>query len=353
MTIESGDVAAEAGVAFFNTSGPDRQQRDRHDQAGRPARLGVVMSNSLQGAEAGVRRQVTLEKSLVSSGGVLFDDARGADGTATTTVRSGITAYGNLVGSRIVGPVTYTYGQRGVDHRQRDHRRADADRRRDRPDPSNPAVRAFSVGASSLAEPGQRRRRAPRSAAGNWWGCATAAARRRRPGRPRQARWRRAPAPLSVPAPTLDAAADRRDRRPGRPDRRPVRRDDLPGRVAADDFGVKSVALTANGLPVATVGHMPYEFEYTPAYEHIGDVVTLTATITDSSGQSSIVSTEVTVPAITTDDARHRQRLRSRPTLALTLGAARELRRLHARRREDLHGDHDRERRSRPPATRS
>ena len=70
--------------------------------------------------------------------------------------------------------------------------------------------------------------------------------------------------------------------------------------VAADDFGVKSVALTANGLPVQTVGHTPYEFVYTPAYEHIGDHVVLAARITDSSGQTSVVSTELDVPAITT-----------------------------------------------------
>ena len=62
------------------------------------------MTNSLQGAEAGVRRQVTIEKSLVTTGGVLFDDARGIDGAATTTARSGIVAYGNLIGSRIAGP---------------------------------------------------------------------------------------------------------------------------------------------------------------------------------------------------------------------------------------------------------
>ena len=79
--------------------------------------------------------------------------------------------------------------------------------------------------------------------------------------------------------------------------------------VAGDDFGVKSVALTANGLPVATLGRVPYEFEYTPAYEHIGDVVTLTATITDSSGQPSTVSTEISVPGDHDRDARDRQRL--------------------------------------------
>ena len=83
---------------------------------------------------------------------------------------------------------------------------------------------------------------------------------------------------------------------------------------------MKSVALTANGRPVQTVGHTPYEFVYTPAYEHIGDHVVLAATITDSAGQTSVVSTELDVPAITT----------STPgtvggtvpaTLALTLGA--------------------------------
>ena len=124
---------------------------------GRPARLGVVMSNSLQGAEAGVRRQLTLEKSLVSSGGVLFDDARGADGTATTTVRSGITAYGNLVGSRVVGPVTYTYGQRGSITGSEITGALTLTDAETGPDPSNPALRAFSVGASSLTEPGERR----------------------------------------------------------------------------------------------------------------------------------------------------------------------------------------------------
>ena len=50
----------------------------------------------------------------MTTGGVLFDDARGVDGAATTTARSGIVAYGNVVGSRIAGPVTYTYGQRGT-----------------------------------------------------------------------------------------------------------------------------------------------------------------------------------------------------------------------------------------------
>ncbi len=64
---------------------------------------------------------------------------------------------------------------------------------------------------------------------------------------------------------------------------------------------MKSVAVTANGAPVTTLGHTPYEFAWTPAYNLIGKIVTLGFTVTDSSGQTSVVSTEVTVPAITTD----------------------------------------------------
>ncbi len=114
VTIESPDVAAEAGVAFFNTSGRIANSVIGTIKPTAAYGYGLVMTNSLQGAEAGVRRQVTIEKSLVTTGGVLFDDARGIDGAATTTARSGIVAYGNLVGSRIQGPVTYTYGQRGT-----------------------------------------------------------------------------------------------------------------------------------------------------------------------------------------------------------------------------------------------
>src|SRR3954454_8127118 len=71
VTIESPDAFAEAALAFFNTSGRFANSRIG---ALKPGGWGVVMTNSLQGAEAGARRQVTLEKSLIGAG-VLFDDA--------------------------------------------------------------------------------------------------------------------------------------------------------------------------------------------------------------------------------------------------------------------------------------
>ena len=90
--------------------------------------------------------------------------------------------------------------------------------------------------------------------------------------------------------------------------------------VASDDFGVKSVTLTANGSPVATVSRAPYEFSWTPAYDQIGKFVALAATITDSSGQTSVVTTEVRVPAITTS-AYYAIGGTVPATLALSVGA--------------------------------
>ena len=226
------------------------------------------MTNSLQGAEAGVRRQVTIEKSPLRPVGVLFDDARGIDGAATTTARSGVVAYGNLVGSRIQGPVTYTYGQRGT------------------------ITDSELTGALTLTD-AETRSRSGESGAARLLG------RRLEPRQPRQcrdghrARRRKlvglrdpdarttglvdlgtpattAPAALSVPAATLDATPRARSSiRSGRPSSR-WGETIYPVVVAADDFGVKSVKLTANGAPVATVGHTPYEFTYTPAYDQIG-----------------------------------------------------------------------------------
>jgi hypothetical protein len=135
-------------------------------------------------------------------------------------------------------------------------------------------------------------------ATGNWWGSTGATT--TGPvdaGTPLAA----APAPLSVPAAAVDALPTGAIVDPFGPTVVPYGETIYPVVVAADDFGVKSVALTANGAPVASVGHTPYEFTWTPAYGDIGDIVTLAATITDSSGQKSVVSTEVKVPAITTN----------------------------------------------------
>lgn len=294
VTIESPDAYAESGVAFFNTSGRIANSRIGTIKAeGGPYSYGLVMTNSLQGAEAGIRREVTIEKSLVN-GTVLFDDARGADGAASTTARSGIKAYGNVVGSRIQGSVGYTYGQRGTISGSEITGQVVLTDAETGADPSNPIVRGFSATGSSLLGGLTNTGTTAALVTGNYWGTSTTTG-PVESGTPLP----QAPAPLSVPAVTVDAAPTGAIVDPYGPTSVAWDETIYPVVVAADDFGVKSVALSANGVPVATLGTAPYEFEYRPAYADIGKHVVLTAKITDSAGQTSMVSTELAVPTVT------------------------------------------------------
>ena len=51
-------------MAFFNTSGRIANSASARSSRTGPYGYGLVMTNSLQGAEAGIRREVTLEKSV-------------------------------------------------------------------------------------------------------------------------------------------------------------------------------------------------------------------------------------------------------------------------------------------------
>ncbi len=131
VTIASPTIAADAAVAFFNTSGSITNSVIGPVAAGSYG-YGVIETNSLLGGGLGtVRREVTISKSKVS-GGVLFDDATGADGAAANNVRSGIIQYGYIESSHVDGPVTLPRRPARPHHRERDRRRRDADRRRDR-----------------------------------------------------------------------------------------------------------------------------------------------------------------------------------------------------------------------------
>src|SRR3954452_15017171 len=200
VTIESPEAYAEAALAFFNTSGKLVNARIGPIGGTGPYSYGLVMTNSLQGAEAGVRREVVVEKSLVN-GAVLFDDARGADGTATTTARSGIKAYGAITGSRVTGPVTYTYGQRGSITGSEITGPLTLTDAETGADPSNPAVRAFSASGSSLLGGLTNTGSGAASVGGNFWGGSSITGPAEQ-GTPLSS----APAPLVVPATTVDAA---------------------------------------------------------------------------------------------------------------------------------------------------
>ncbi len=152
---------------------------------------------------------------------------------ATTTARSGVVAYGNVLGSRVAGPVAAVRLRCSAGDLRRAQRGSPAPltltdaelpapARRIRPS------RAFSVlwvlARPSLANSGDRHRARHRQLVGVrrarrrpvWLMCV-----RRSPPHPARAQRARSM--------TLDALADGLDRRPRRSDRRSLRRDDLSG----------------------------------------------------------------------------------------------------------------------------
>ena len=297
---------------------------------------------------------MTIAGSVVSgyqSGGVLFDDARGADGAATTLTRSGIVAYGNVVGSRIEGAgasdlipqtgIRYHAGARGrvTDSDVLSHSFTPDPRQsvallltdaHTTADPSNPAVRGFWAinnrftgngyaifnadaanatvreSAPALATPGTG---IPGSE--NWFGCNTGPL----VGLPSTATCQGISGTDGAGAQTIERGANRTtmqilppapwattDAPPTGTLAEPIGEavaglDAEPVVVAADDFGVKSVSLSVDGTPLATDGRAPYEFSWTPTLAQLGDVVTFTATITDSSDATTTVTEQVEVVA--------------------------------------------------------
>jgi hypothetical protein len=348
VTIESPDVYAEAGIAFFNTSGRISKSRvgplvraaDAVALAERPHGWGVIQTNSLQGAEAGVRRQVTVADSLITgyqSGGILFDEARGPDGDAANTTRSGMVGYGYVTGARVVGSgssplipqtgVRYHAGARGSvtgseisgNFFAPDPRQSvgllltDAETGAD---PANSPVRAFVAAGNRITGNGYGAFNADIANAAvragapalvgedTWWGCQTgpvegapsagagaaicqgvSGASSLELGTPRAA----AHATRAVPPPVTDAP----------PTGAALTGDFVlaPGQLvdpmvsAADDFAVKRVTLALDGTAIAALDTPPFEFAptWTPAPDDVGTTFALTAIVTDSAGQQTVI----------------------------------------------------------------
>jgi hypothetical protein len=385
VTIRSPYAYAEAGVAYFNTSGTisnsvvgPLRRANADETTTRPYGWGVIETNFLQGGGTGsgtVRRQVTVKDSLVTgyqAGGILFDGARGADGTPETTVRAGIDQFGTVDGTKVVGGgsasglsqtgIRYAAGVRGsvTGSTIQDNAYtsttgnalatlsygimlADAETGgvdTDYPTyPDYPTQTPLSITGNALinnsfglyngtitSQAGAVANRsikvgAPVFAQDNFWGCITGplvatatstsntstgcqAVSGNDAGTPAKASVDYAgfrttvPSYLAVPAATADAAPTVKFSEPvGTPE---IKLGDTinPVVVAADDFGVASVVLSAGGAPVATLTHAPYEFGWSPAASDAGKTVTLTATATDSSGQATSTTLQVKVAAL-------------------------------------------------------
>ncbi len=124
-----------------------------------------------------------------------------------------------------------------------------------------------------------------------------------------------APAALSVPGATTDDAPGVAIVDPLDGSTVTAGTDTAPVVVPTDAFGISSVSLTANGVPVGTVGHTPYVFSWIPSAQEIGTTVTLTATATNAAGAVTSTTIHVNVAA-----AANYQPITVAPT-ALAFGA--------------------------------
>jgi hypothetical protein len=338
VTIESPKASVEAGVAFFNASGRIADSVIGPITKAGSAGWGVVETNSLQGAGSGApERQVTITDSRIfgyGAGGVLFDGGRGKDSeTATINTFAGLKQVGYVNGTTIEGSggtstiaqdgVVYNAGASGsvtgssiVNNASTTGKSVGILLSKASGEGAGVKVSGSYIGANkgfglwngdaALTTPSTT----AVDASGNYWGTnGTPAAAETVLGPPDVEGVSGGgsvtfnpvagskPVVAAVPTPLPDAA--------------PVGAivDPLGGEAvesgeavepvvfAEDDYGVKSVTLTANGVPVETITSAPYVFSWTPTPDEIGSSAHLEATITDSSGQTE--TSDVTVPVVT------------------------------------------------------
>ncbi|MEV4770078.1 Ig-like domain-containing protein [Micromonospora humida] len=343
VTVTSGDVWAEAGVAFFGAAGrvadsvvgPLRVATTEAELAAHPHGWGIVKTGIIRGAGTGtVESELTVTGSVVSgyqSGGILFDGARGRDGTPDTTVRSGIRQHGYVTDTVVTGEpnsrfpqtgIAYTSGTDGFVNTSRitgnyyppaPHRsygilltdagtetagaltgtrnvltgngfavyNANAD---------NTAVREgapFALTGSYLGS-GQPVPGGPAVPASgveaisgvDSTGSATVTVTKRRPTPP--------PAVPTTVGRVADAAPSAEVADPGRGAVLQVGSTVHPLIRGTDDHAIASASLFVNGTLVGTATTAPYLFDWTPTAKDAGKQVRFQAMVVDSSGQSTL-----------------------------------------------------------------
>ncbi len=333
VTVTAGDTWAEAGVAYFGAAGrvsesvvgPMKVAADATQLADHPHGWGIVKTGVVQGAGTGtVETELTVTDSVVKgygAGGILFDGAKGPDGAAANTVRTGIEQHGYVVDTVVTGrpngvvPQTGIKYTSGVDGFVRTSR---VTGNFFRPDPT----RSFGILlADAGTETGLNASRV--SLTGNGWAAYNATAdgttvRSGAPfpvtssyfgpvapvaGGPADASTgaeaisgsgsvttasRVSTTPVGVPT-TYGAVADAEPTAalvdPFAGTEVEVGETVTPLVAAGDDFAVREAVLLVDGEPVGSATTAPYAIAWTPGAGRAGDDVTLTAVVTDSSGQ--------------------------------------------------------------------
>jgi hypothetical protein len=344
VTIESGSTTAEAGVAFFNSSGRIADSKIGPIKAANGLGWGVVETNSDVGEGEGTpERQVTIEDSTVSgygAGGVLFDGSRGEDtekeparavtrsgmkqvgyvtdstiegaGSASTSAETGIAvqsgAQATVTGSAITGNQTGTgtgasYGILAADAGPVKVEGSDIAGN------GGPGYALYDGNAEATAiSTGE-----PIVAAGDFWGTGGSPITGESVLTPADQEGIAGPAttsPVAVSAPTVAAIPAMPDSAPVGEIAEPVGGEEVAAGVtiepvvqAEDDYGVKYVSLEANGSIVQTVTQAPYVFKWTPAKSQEGKTVVLKASIVDSAGHVTTSTVDVPVVAHTSTKA--------------------------------------------------
>ncbi|MGV1048331.1 MAG: Ig-like domain-containing protein [Solirubrobacterales bacterium] len=352
VTVESPTAYVEAGISFFDTAGrisnsvvgPLKTATTEPELTEKPDGWGIVATNHMIGSGPGVPlRRVTVTDSKVfgyQSGGILFDDAKGADGTATVGEAAGMKTLGYVnntivegMGANALIPQTgiqYHAGASGfVENSSIKGNMFTPDQRK--------SIGILLTGAettgwytkgsllfgdgyglfnANIANTAVREK-APALATGNFWGSGGAPIEAQTViGPPEQegvsgldaqvptpAKSVTATGPLAAaptvagPGPVTDLAPTGSIVNPGEGEDAEAGVATEPVVVADDDFGVKSVSLTADGVPVATLSESPYAFSWAPSAGDMGHTVTLVATVTDSAGQTATSTIEVPVKA--------------------------------------------------------
>jgi hypothetical protein len=342
VTVTSGDVWAEAGIAFFGTAGrvsesvvgPMKVATTPQELADNPHGWGIVKTGYVLGAGKGtVESEVTVTNSVVTgyqSGGILFDGARGTDGNADNVVRTGIKNHGYVTNTVVRGKPNGLFAQTGVKYTSG----VDGFVKNSRitgnyfkPDPSKSfgilLTDAGTETAGALSGSGDIvtgngfavynanadnsgvRQGAPFALASSFVGQGNPVA--GGPADPSNgleaisgpdatpAATVTTPSRLSAPPATVptgvgsvaddDPSAALLD--PGTGLKVKVGETLFPLVGGRDDFAVKSATLLVDGTPVATSGTAPYRFSWTPGKEYGGKEITLSAIVTDSAGQQS------------------------------------------------------------------
>jgi len=344
VTIESPGAYVDAGVAFFNSSGriadsvigPLRRVA-AGELAAKPHGYGVIATNSLLGAGSGSpERQVTIVGSRVfgyQSGGIRFDDARGADAAATGREPSGIKEVGYVRNTTVEGSgASTTIPQVGIQYHAGAAGTVTASRiagnlfttdQRKSAGVLLTGAGQFSIAGSEIVGNGfglfnadvanaEVREGAPAQATGNWWGAGgtpiagpTVSVEEGVSGEDGEGNPSVLFAPVAASVPLVPQPPALL------PDSAPVGGFVNPGDGAAvepgatlepvvlaeDDYGVRSVSLTADGVPLGARMEAPYAFSWTPPAADAGRTVTLKATIADSSGQVETSTISVPVKA--------------------------------------------------------